>query len=92
MSRKKSPGSLRFRGFSQRTRGPPKGSVAGILDTLKAGGSAKVFEDRTVSPSFIVDVARARERLLQFTTEIGNVAFELQGGIGHERQSGQRFA
>ena len=40
----------------------------------------------------IADVERARERLLQFTTEIGNVAFELQGGIGHERQSGQRIA
>jgi len=39
--------------------GPAKGSVAGILNTLLAGGSPKVFEDRTVSPTYIMDAARA---------------------------------
>ena len=51
--------------------GAPKGSVAGILDTLKAGGSAKVFEDRTVSPSYIVDVARATRQLVESGSPAG---------------------
>ena len=45
--------------------GPEKGSVAGILRTLKAGGTAKVFEDRTVSPTYIPDAARATRLLLE---------------------------
>ncbi len=40
----------------------------------------------------VTDVERARERLLQFTTEIGNVAIELQGGTANERRQGQRIA
>ena len=44
---------------------PAKGSVAGILNTLKAGGSPKVFEDRTITPSYIVDVARATRQLFE---------------------------
>jgi len=42
-----------------------KGSVAAILKTLEAGGTAKVFEDRTVSPSYIFDVSRATRELLE---------------------------
>ena len=57
--------------------------------TLLADTAREAEQLRTAA---IADVERARERLLQFTTEIGNVAFELQGGIGHERQSGQRIA
>ena len=45
--------------------GPAKGSVAGILNTLKAGGSPRVFEDRTITPSYIVDVARATRQLFE---------------------------
>jgi dTDP-4-dehydrorhamnose reductase len=44
---------------------PPKGSAAGILNTLKAGGSPKVFEDRTITPSYVVDVARATRQLIE---------------------------
>lgn len=44
---------------------PPKGSVAGILRTMMAGGEARVFEDRTVSPTFVADAARATRRLLE---------------------------
>jgi len=50
-----------------------KGSAAGILTTLKAGGSPKVFEDRTITPSYVIDggagdpaaggIARARRRV-----------------------------
>src|SRR5438093_716916 len=31
---------------------PPKGSVAHIVNTIRAGGEARVFEDRTVSPTY----------------------------------------
>ena len=45
--------------------GPEKGSVASILKTLAAGGSPKVFEDRTISPTYIPDAARATRRLVE---------------------------
>jgi dTDP-4-dehydrorhamnose reductase len=52
--------------FGRAANGPAaKGSVAGIVRTLLGGGSPKVFEDRTVSPSYIPDAARATRRLLE---------------------------
>jgi dTDP-4-dehydrorhamnose reductase len=51
--------------------GPARGSVAGILNTLKAGGSPKVFEDRTITPSYIVDVARATRQLFESQAPAG---------------------
>ncbi|HEV3058364.1 MAG TPA: dTDP-4-dehydrorhamnose reductase [Vicinamibacterales bacterium] len=45
--------------------GPPKGSVAGIMNGLLAGSSPPVFEDRTVSPTYIIDAARATRHLLE---------------------------
>ena len=45
--------------------GPEKGSVASILKTLAAGGSPKVFADRTISPTYIPDAARATRRLVE---------------------------
>jgi dTDP-4-dehydrorhamnose reductase len=45
--------------------GPAKGSVAGILNTLVAGGTPKVFEDRTVSPTYVMDAARATRHLAE---------------------------
>jgi len=42
-----------------------KGSVAAILQTLLAGGSPKVFSDRTISPTYVVDAARATRQLLE---------------------------
>lgn len=51
--------------------GPAKGSVAGILNTLKAGGSPKVFEDRTISPTFVIDAAWATRRLLESAAPAG---------------------
>jgi dTDP-4-dehydrorhamnose reductase len=44
--------------------GPAKGSAAGILKTLLAGGSPKVFEDRTVSPSYLTDIVGATRHLI----------------------------
>ena len=52
--------------FGRAPGGPPaKGSVAGILNTLVAGGQPKVFEDRTVSPTYVMDAARATRHLLE---------------------------
>ncbi len=47
------------------TGGPARGSVASILETLLNGGEPRVFVDRTVSPTFVVDAARATWRLLE---------------------------
>ena len=51
--------------------GPAKGSVAGILKTLQAGGVANVFEDRTISPTYVIDGARATRRLFESTAPAG---------------------
>lgn len=50
---------------------PAKGSVAGILNTLAAGGQPKVFEDRTVSPTYVIDAARATRHLLEHQAPAG---------------------
>lgn len=42
-----------------------KSSVDRILDALKAGEPARVFVDRTVTPSFVADVADATAQLLE---------------------------
>ena len=44
---------------------PPKGSVEHILQALRAGSTVKAFEDRTVSPTFVTDAARATRELLE---------------------------
>lgn len=51
--------------------GPSKGSVAGILKTLEAGGVPRVFEDRTISPTYVVDAARATRRLFESDAPAG---------------------
>lgn len=50
---------------------PPKGSVAGIVNALTAGGAPTVFEDRTISPTFVMDAARATRRLLELRAPAG---------------------
>ena len=58
--------------FGSAEAGPPaKGTVAGILKTLMAGGDARVFEDRTVSPTFVIDAARATRLILERGIEPG---------------------
>jgi dTDP-4-dehydrorhamnose reductase len=44
---------------------PPKGSIAGMVNALLAGGTAKAFEDRTVTPTYIIDAAAATRRLFE---------------------------
>ena len=50
---------------------PAKGSVAVILNAMLAGGEVRVFEDRTVSPTYVVDAARATRRLLEANVPAG---------------------
>jgi dTDP-4-dehydrorhamnose reductase len=45
--------------------GPPKGSVAGIVSALQAGHAPTVFEDRTISPTYVLDAARATRQLIE---------------------------
>ena len=52
--------------FGRAPGGPePKGSAAVIARTMLAGGAPRVFEDRTVSPTFVTDAAHATRRLLE---------------------------
>jgi dTDP-4-dehydrorhamnose reductase len=44
---------------------PPKGSVAGIVKGLLAGSLPPVFVDRTVTPTYVIDGARATRLLLE---------------------------
>ncbi len=51
--------------------GPPKGSIASITNTLVGGGTPTVFEDRTVSPTYVLDAARATRQLLELQAPTG---------------------
>jgi dTDP-4-dehydrorhamnose reductase len=51
--------------FGRAPHGHAKGSVEGILGSLRSGTTARVIEDRTVSPSHVEDVARATRELLE---------------------------
>jgi dTDP-4-dehydrorhamnose reductase len=52
--------------FGRSAHGPTaKGSVAGIVNSLMTGGTPKVFEDRTISPTYVIDAARATRQLLE---------------------------
>lgn len=44
---------------------PAKGSVEAIRKTLTSGGQVRVFEDRTVSPTSVVDAARATRQVIE---------------------------
>jgi len=64
---------LRVESLFGRARGarPAKGSVAGILGTLTAGGAPRVFEDRTVTPTYIIDAAAVTRRLIESAAPFG---------------------
>jgi len=52
--------------FGRAPDGPaPKGSLAKIVDALRARTEARVFEDRTITPTYIPDAARATRTLLE---------------------------
>jgi dTDP-4-dehydrorhamnose reductase len=44
---------------------PARGSVAAIVNALIAGQAPRVFEDRTVSPGYVLDVASATRTMLE---------------------------
>src|ERR1700681_149826 len=44
---------------------PAKGSMAGLMKKLMAGEEVSVFKDRTVSPTYVVDAARATRHLIE---------------------------
>jgi dTDP-4-dehydrorhamnose reductase len=50
---------------------PAKGSIATIVKTLSAGGETRVFEDRTVSATYIIDAAAATRQLLEQASSPG---------------------
>jgi dTDP-4-dehydrorhamnose reductase len=50
---------------------PAKGSVASILKSIQAGTEARVFEDRTISPTYVFDAAVATRRLLEMSAPPG---------------------
>jgi dTDP-4-dehydrorhamnose reductase len=51
--------------------GPEKGSLASIVKTLIGGGAPKVFADRTISPTYVLDAARATRQLLELAAAPG---------------------
>jgi dTDP-4-dehydrorhamnose reductase len=58
--------------FGRTISGPkPRGTVANIVKTLKAGGTQKVFEDRTVSPTYLGDAARVTRLLIESSPPTG---------------------
>ncbi len=48
-----------------------RGSLDGILDGIEAGAEVPVFVDRTVSPSYVPDVAAATRQLLSSGADAG---------------------
>lgn len=57
--------------FGAAPGGPDKGSLAAIVSGLRAGADVKVFGDRTVSPTFVDDCARATLALIERRSESG---------------------
>jgi dTDP-4-dehydrorhamnose reductase len=58
--------------FGRAPDGPPaKGSAQVIVATIRSGGVARVFEDRTVSPTYVCDAARAMRALLERSSPAG---------------------
>jgi dTDP-4-dehydrorhamnose reductase len=52
--------------FGRAPGGPPaRGSVAAIVNALLAGGTPRVFSDRTVTPTYVPDAARAVRELVE---------------------------
>lgn len=58
--------------FGRTATGPaPRGTVANIVNALRSGGSPKLFADRTVSPTYLADAARATRLLLESSAPPG---------------------
>jgi dTDP-4-dehydrorhamnose reductase len=51
--------------FGRAPNGPERGSAASIIQRLKSGEEARVFVDRTVSPTHVVDLAAATRAIVE---------------------------
>lgn len=51
--------------------GPAKGSVVGILNGFRAGRPPRVFADRTITPTYVIDAARATRELIERRAPFG---------------------
>jgi dTDP-4-dehydrorhamnose reductase len=51
--------------FGRAAGGPAKSSVATIAKAIREGREARVFSDRVVSPTYVIDAARATRQLLE---------------------------
>jgi dTDP-4-dehydrorhamnose reductase len=50
---------------------PAKGSAASLLNAMLAGQEVRVFVDRTVTPTYVIDAARATRQILECGVEPG---------------------
>ena len=57
--------------FGQAQNGPSGGSIAMIVERLKAGEEVPVFVDRTVSPTYVVDAAAATRIIIERALPFG---------------------
>jgi dTDP-4-dehydrorhamnose reductase len=58
--------------FGQAPGGPaPKGSIGAMVKKLLAGEEVVAFSDRTVSPTYIIDAARATRQLVEANAPAG---------------------
>jgi dTDP-4-dehydrorhamnose reductase len=58
--------------FGRSPNGPnPKGSVEVIFKSLRSGKSPKVFKDRTISPTYVIDAGRATRELIELSAPPG---------------------
>ncbi|HWF85534.1 MAG TPA: dTDP-4-dehydrorhamnose reductase [Vicinamibacterales bacterium] len=58
--------------FGRAPGGPkPKGSIGAMLRQLVAGEEVRAYEDRTVSPTYVCDAARATRELLERAAPAG---------------------
>jgi dTDP-4-dehydrorhamnose reductase len=52
--------------FGQAPGGPaPKGSIGAMITRLRAGEEVRAYDDRTVSPTYVCDAARATRTLIE---------------------------
>lgn len=58
--------------FGRAPGGPkPKGSIGAMLNRLASGEEVRAYEDRTVSPTYVCDAARATRELLERSAPAG---------------------
>lgn len=67
--------------FGAATGSKAKGSLESILEGLQAGRVVRVFADRTVSPTYVIDAARATLELLERDSAPG-LYHCVNGGFG----------